>query len=130
MNFYVADTHGLYWYLIASPLLGLNAKKAFDEGKNGNAIIYIPSIVIAELYFLNKKYGEPMDFAVELARLENSPQFQFVSFAAADVRDFTVDAAVPEMHDRIIVGVARRLSAACLTRDAKIIDSQIVKIVW
>ena len=41
MNYYVADTHGLYWYLIASPLLGANAKNAFDEGKNGNAIIYI-----------------------------------------------------------------------------------------
>lgn len=130
MNFYVADTHGLYWYLIASPLLGVNAKKAFDEGKNGNAVIYIPSIVIAELYFLNKKYGERMDFSVEFARLKNSSQFEFVSFAAADVPDFTVDAAVPEMHDRIIVGVARRLSASCLTRDRKIVDSKIVKIVW
>lgn len=130
MNYYVTDTHGLYWYLIASPLLGANAKKAFDEGKNGNAIIYIPAIVVAELYYLNKKLGEAIDFAVEFARLENSSQFEFVSFNAEDVKDFTVDAAVPEMHDRIIVGVAHRLSAGCLTRDAKIIDSKIVKTLW
>ncbi len=130
MNYYVADTHGLYWYLIASPLLGANAKKAFDEGKTGNAIIYIPSIVIAELYFLNEKHGEPINFSVEFTRLKNSSQFEFVSFKAEDVDDFTIDAAVPEMHDRIIVGVARRLSAGCLTRDAKIVDSKIVRIVW
>lgn len=130
MNFYVADTHGLYWYLIASPLLGVNAKKAFDEGKNGNAIIYIPSIVIAELYFLNKKHGEQIDFSVEFARLKNSSQFEFVGFKAEDVDDFTIDDAVPEMHDRIIAGVARRLSAGCLTRDQKIVASKIIKIVW
>lgn len=25
MNFYVSDTHALFWYLINSPLLGANA---------------------------------------------------------------------------------------------------------
>ena len=130
MNYYVADTHDLYWYLINSPLLGANASAAFDEADNGNAIIYIPSIVIAELYFFNKKHGEPIDFSIEFARLKKSSQFKFVSFKADDVDDFTVDAAVPEMHDRIIVGVARRLSAGCLTRDQKIVDSKIVKIIW
>lgn len=130
MNYYVADTHALYWYLTASPLLGANAKNAFDEGKNGNAVIYIPSIVLAELYYLNKKHGELIDFSVEYARLENSSQFEFVGFDAEDILDFAADDAVPEMHDRIIAGVSRRLSAACLTRDSKIIDSKIVKTVW
>lgn len=130
MNYYVADTHALYWYLIASPLLGANAKNAFDEGKSGNAVIYIPSIVLAELYYLNKKQGGLIDFAAEFARLENGSQFEFVGFDAEDVLDFTADDAVPEMHDRIIAGVARRLSAGCLTRDRKIVDSKIVKIVW
>ncbi len=130
MNYYVADTHALYWYLINSPLLGAGASAAFDEADNGNAIIYIPAIALAELYFLNKKFGEKIDFAVEFARLENSSQFEFVGFDAEDVLDFTADDAVSEMHDRIIVGVARRLSAGCLTRDAKIVDSKIVKIIW
>jgi len=58
MNYYVADTHALYWYLINSPLLGAGASAAFDEADNGNALIYIPSIVLAELYFLNKNSAE------------------------------------------------------------------------
>ncbi|MGI8884189.1 MAG: hypothetical protein ACR2IA_08090 [Pyrinomonadaceae bacterium] len=40
------------------------------------------------------------------------------------------DLVVPEMHDRIIVGVARRLSVPCLTCDTKIIASNLVKVVW
>jgi hypothetical protein len=34
------------------------------------------------------------------------------------------------MHDRIIVGVARRLRATCITRDSKIIASGIVPTIW
>ena len=61
MNFYLADTHAVYWYLINSPLLGANASQVFDEADNGNAVIYIPVIVLAELYYLNQKQGQPID---------------------------------------------------------------------
>ena len=37
MNFYVTDTHALFWYLINSPLLGAGASGAFDEADNGQA---------------------------------------------------------------------------------------------
>lgn len=130
MDFYVADTHALFWYLTASPKLGGNAKNAFDDGAKGNAVIYIPSIVAAELFFLNEKLNQPLNFNKEFQRIEQSAQFEFVAFESDDVKDFTKDASVPEMHDRIIVGVARRLSAACLTCDAKIIASNLVKVVW
>jgi predicted nucleic acid-binding protein len=55
MNFYVSDTHVLFWYLINSPALGINARLAFDEADAGQALIYIPAIIIAELYYLNEK---------------------------------------------------------------------------
>jgi len=130
MDFYVADTHALFWYLTASPRLGANAKNAFDEGAKGNAVIYIPAIVLAELFFLNEKINQPLDFNREFQRLEQSSQFEFVAFEAGDVKDFVRNSVVPEMHDRIIVGVARRLSANCLTCDTKIINSNLVKVVW
>ena len=53
-----------------------------------------------------------------------------VEFAPSDVLDFDQDAAVPEMHDRIIIGVARRLGAACLSRDPLIVGSGLASIVW
>ncbi len=130
MNRYVADTHALYWYLIASPNLGASAKAAFDEGKQGQALIYIPSIVLAELYYLNKKYGEPINFAASFDQFQKGSQFVFIPLEASDILDFDAHAAVPEMHDRMVVGVALRLGAPCLTCDTKIIGSRLVTIVW
>ncbi len=127
---YVADTHALFWYLIGSTRLGTDAKDVFDEGVKGNAIIFVPAIVIAELYFLNQKLGKPLDFTDVLNNLRSNSQFSFVSFKAIEALDFETDNAVPEMHDRIIVGVARRKKAACLTIDTKIVSSGLVKVVW
>lgn len=130
MKHYVTDTHSLLWYLTNSPRLSSAASAAFDEADAGGALIYIPAIVIAELYYVIAKLKLPLDFAAELARLRSSAQFEFVSFTADDVLDFSADTAVPEMHDRIIVGVARRLGASCITRDSAITASNLVAVIW
>lgn len=75
MNRYVADTHALFWYLINSPELGSKARLAFDEADDGQAFIYVPAIVIAELFYLNEKKGKPLDFAAKYAALVKSKQF-------------------------------------------------------
>jgi len=51
-------------------------------------------------------------------------------FASGDVLDFDHDAAVPEMHDRIIVGLARRLGASCISRDPLVVSSGLAPVVW
>jgi len=130
VNFYVADTHALFWYFIASPLLGAQARAAFDEGKQGQALIYIPAIVLAELFFLNEKKQRPIDFAATFALLTQSAQFVLLPFEPIDTLRFERDKAVPDIHDRIIVGVARRVNAALLTPDERIIGSGIVAAVW
>lgn len=130
MNCYVADTHTLFWYLTASPRLGLQAKAALDEGARGEATIYVSAIVLAELYYLNEKLERPFDLAAEFERLRRSSPFVFVPFAPEDVLDFDATATVPEMHGRIIVGVARRLNAACLSVDLAITASKLVPVIW
>lgn len=130
VNRYVADTHALFWYLTASSRLGLQARRALDEGTQGQAVIYVPVIVLAELYFLNEKSDRPLDFSVEYIRLRQSGQLVFVPFMPEDVLDFDGDANVPEMHDRVIVGVARRMNAVCLSRDPQIVQSSLVTTIW
>lgn len=120
MTPYVADTHALFWYLTSSPRLGDAAKAAFEEAARGEAVVLIPSIVIAELYYLNEKAGSPIDFADEYRRLASAGQFTFIPLTADDVAEFDRDRAVAEMHDRIIVGVARRHACPCITRDAQV----------
>lgn len=130
MKQYVADTHALFWYLIASPRLGAQAKAAFDEGAAGAAIIHIPVIVLAELYYLNEKAGRPLQFVAEYQRLQETGQFTLLPFLPEDVLDFDCDVTIPEMHDRMIVGAARRLGATCLSCDARILAAGIVPTQW
>ena len=130
MNRYVADTHALFWYLINSPELGSKARIAFDEADNGQAFIYVPAIVIAELFYLNEKKGKPLDFAAKYAALVKSKQFVLLSFYPNHVLDFDACSIIQEMHDRIMVGAARRMNAKLLTRDKEITKSSLVTIVW
>lgn len=130
MNRYVTDTHALYWYLINSPRLSAKANAVFDEADNGQALLYVPAIVIAELFYLNQKLGQPLDFAATFLQLQQSPQLVLLPFEPADVLDFDAHAAVPEMHDCIIVGAALRLGVPCLTHDGQIVKSGLATVVW
>ena len=130
MNRYVIDTHALFWYLTGSPRLSVAAKAVFEVGIAQTAILVIPVIVLAELYYLNEKAGRPLDFAKEYARIENSSQFEILSLHAQDVVDFAKDTSIVEMHDRMIAGVARRLNAACVSRDRNITASTQIKVIW
>jgi PIN domain nuclease of toxin-antitoxin system len=130
VNLYVADTHALYWYLTDSPRLGPGADRAFDEADQGAALVYVPAIVLAELYYMNVKLGRPLDFLSALQGLQQSRQFGLLPFLPEETADLDADQAVPEMHDRIIVGVARRLNAPLLTRDVQITQSGVVTTIW
>jgi predicted nucleic acid-binding protein len=130
MNHYVGDAHALFWYLTASPRLGAAASAAFAEADAGNARIHVHAIVLAELFYLNEKLGRPVDFEATYARLSAAPQFVLHPLWPEDVPEFSKDAAVPEMHDRMIVGLARRLGHACITRDAEITNCGLVSVIW
>jgi PIN domain nuclease of toxin-antitoxin system len=130
LKLYVADTHTLFWYFTASSSLGSKALGAFDEAKDGHALIYVPAIVLAELYFLNEKKNRPIDYSATFALLVQSAQFVLLPFEPSDTLDFDTDKAISDIHDRIIVGVARRLNATLLTRDAQMVASGVVDTVW
>jgi predicted nucleic acid-binding protein len=130
VNLYVADTHTLFWYFIASPSLGAQAHAAFNEAKQGQALIYIPAIVLAELYFLNEKRNRPIEYSATFALLAQSAQFVLLPFEPIDTLDFDQDKAVSDIHDRMIVGIARRVRATLLTRDEQIVKSGVVTTIW
>lgn len=130
MNLYVADTHTLFWYFTASPALGAQAHAAFDEAKHGEALVYIPAIVLAELYFLNEKKDRAIDYSATFALLVQSAQFVLLPFEPIDTLDFDHDKVVSDIRDRIIVGVARRLGAKLLTRDEQIVKNRVVATIW
>jgi PIN domain nuclease of toxin-antitoxin system len=127
---YVADAHTLAWYLSQSQKLSHPALEIFRAAERGETTIVISAIVIAELFYLNQKAAVFDDFATTYRDMKAKAFFQFADFSPDDVLDFDQDAAVSEMHDRIIVGLARRLGAPLLTTDRQITAAQVVEVVW
>ncbi|MEO6061767.1 MAG: PIN domain-containing protein [Thermoflexales bacterium] len=130
MKAYVIDTHALYWYLAASPLLSARAKAAMDAAAAGKARLYVSAIVLAELFYLNAKHKGDLDVPGLVAELKSASQVSLVPLRAEDVAEFDLDADVPEMHDRIVTGLARRMKAGLITVARKIAECGNVEIVW
>lgn len=127
---YVVDTHALIWYLINDQKLGEQAAEIFAAAERGETEIVISAIAIAEMYYANKKNRWFANFDDMYRRLKTKPYFRLVDFRADHVLEFGHDALVPEMHDRIIAGLARRLNAPLLTVDPLIKAANSVRIVW
>ncbi|MDY0004321.1 MAG: type II toxin-antitoxin system VapC family toxin [Polyangia bacterium] len=130
MSRYVADTHAIFWYLSGSPKLGERARKIFAEAESGKAEIFIPTIVLAELFFLHEKLGLSASFREDFLLISGSAQFSLLPMMPEHVLGFEALKDVPEMHDRIIVEVALRLRASLITRDGLIRRSGLVETVW
>ena len=109
MSDYVADTHALYWYLTGDAKLGTNAQSAFQQAEQGQGTIHVPSIVVAEMYYLMAKQGQTHLFAGVYQRLSVAAHIRFLDFRAEDILEFDALIAIPEMHNRIIAGDAHRL---------------------
>ena len=127
---YVLDTHALIWYLTNDRKLGSQAAAVFAAAERGETRLIISAIVVAEMYYANKKNNWFADFSTTYRGLRAKPYFRFVHFKADHVLDFDRDATVPEMHDRIIAGLAERIGAPLLTSDPLIGAAGIVTIVW
>jgi PIN domain nuclease of toxin-antitoxin system len=54
---YVVDTHALIWYLVDALKLGAQAAEVFSEAERGKTRLIVSAIVVAEMYYANRKHG-------------------------------------------------------------------------
>jgi len=127
---FVPDTHALFFYLTDDSKLKAGAKAVFDRFDKGEVTLFVPWIVIAELFWLSRKLASSMDFDAEFQKLRNHKQIMFIGLDAEQVINFPKLCKVTEMHDRIIVGVAYKFGIPLITRDQNIKDSDYVVIIW
>jgi PIN domain nuclease of toxin-antitoxin system len=127
---YVVDTHALIWYLQGSHRLGPQAHAVFQAAELGQTRILVSAIVLAEMYYVNQKHGIFSDFPTTYRDIVRQPYFRLVPFVSDDVLDFSRDDDVPEMHDRMIAGLARRLNAPIITVDSAIAQSSGIVTIW
>lgn len=125
--FYVVDTHPLIWYLAEK--LPKNVDDIFRASEIGDDVIFVPTIVLAECYYLSKKKKIEINFENILGMIERSSNFLATPFNMDIIKLFpNID--IEEVHDKIIVSTAKLLNATLITKDKKIRDSKIVETIW
>lgn len=105
------------------------ADAAFRLVEAGAAIAVIPSIVIAEIFYLLKKKGHNFDVANLINTIDESPSFKLSELGREQlIKLDRVD--IPEMHDRLIAIEALINEAAIITKDSELINCDLVKTIW
>jgi PIN domain nuclease of toxin-antitoxin system len=129
MNF-ITDTHALIWWFTDSPRLSSRASETFEECENGDNIIFIPSIVIAEALSIFDKKRVSFDFKKLLKQINDSEHFVIIPLdfpilpKMVDLKD------IPELHDKIIASTAKHLNLPIITKDAILQGIPHIKTIW
>ncbi len=129
----VTDTHGLIWYLEDDPRLGPDAGRAFDDCDAGRGVIYVPTICLVEIVYLQEKGRIPKDMKDRFnARLRSGR----TSLVVADLTAAVVDALdrvprdeVPDLPDRVVVATALHLGVPVISKD-RTIQLSSVPAIW
>jgi PIN domain nuclease of toxin-antitoxin system len=130
---FVTDTHGLVWYLEDSPLLGAQARQAFDDCDRGDCFIYVPTICLVEIIYLQEKGRIApqllLQFYTELTKGYTGILLANLTMevTAALAKIPRID--VPDMPDRIIAATALHLGHPLISRDRRIQLSS-VNTIW
>ncbi|MEH1831175.1 MAG: type II toxin-antitoxin system VapC family toxin [Nostoc sp.] len=133
MSNLVTDTHALIWYLEDSTRLSPAANQAFEECERGEIVIYIPTICLVEIVYLQEKGRISADMKSQLDTVLIAGTSGMI---LANLTDEVVTAlatitrdSVPDMPDRIIAATAKYLGLPLISRDTRMPLSG-VGIIW
>lgn len=112
----VIDTHVLFWYLIPNKKLIPEVLEILDKSDQ----IFIPTIVILELFYTMMKLKIVNQFGGLLRTIKTSRQYTIVALDS-EVAEVVVElGGLLEMHDNIIVATAKSLDLPLVTKDETI----------
>lgn len=129
----VTDTHSLIWFLEDDPRLSPRASQVFDACDAGQGVIYVPTICLVEILYLQEKGRIPADLKTKLdtyLRRSDSP------FIPVDLTTAVVEAMahvprdqVPDLPDRVIAATALHLGVPVISKDGEI-QLATVETIW
>ncbi|HBI24584.1 MAG: hypothetical protein A2Y48_05685 [Nitrospirae bacterium RIFCSPLOW2_12_42_9] len=126
---YVTDTHSLVWYFTEDPRLSLKALEAFQSSET-EGIVYVPTVVLAEIMFISKKGRVTLSFENTLKKIEESGNFLITPLDEDILRVADKIENNLEMHDRLIVATAKHYESILITKDINIINSKLITTIW
>jgi PIN domain nuclease of toxin-antitoxin system len=129
---YVTDTHPLVYHAQSNPRrLGRKARQLFLDADEGKTIIYVPAIVLWEVW-MRVKDGDfilPTRFDHWCRGLEASSGFA-VAPLGWQVIDESRRFPFKDPFDCLIAGTAALLTMPLITKDTEIEDSKLVDTIW
>lgn len=126
---YICDTHALIFYMTNKLPEKLNS--IFSDVENQKAVVYVPSIVIAETLHLIRRGKIDIDVKDMFSRLEKSSNyFVIVPLDTAILKLLPEIKKVSELHDKIIIATALLYKSVLITRDKEIVKSKHVETLW
>lgn len=133
MNLAVTDTHALIWYATgAARKLGKGARAVFERADRGQAVIYVPTLVLVELAEAMRRGVLRADegFTRWSQALLTSGRFVAADLTAAVVREAEGLYSIPERGDRLIAATAVHLGCPLLTKDPDITRIPGITTIW
>ena len=130
---FVTDTHALVWHLFNPARLGPKATAAFREVQQGQALLIVPLVVIAETAMVVEKgrvSATTDQFRAVIAQMQNSANYQIRSLTLPLVLAAIQLTQLADIFDRLIVAETQAVGAKLITVDSEISGSGIVPVVW
>ena len=131
---FVTDTHALIWHLYSPSRLGAAARDAFSHADDGEAVVHIPAVVLAEVLMVVQR-GRLAGVTIEqlmphLDAIRGSRNFLLSTLNPETVIGSHTLTAIPDIFDRLIVAEAIERRIPLLSRDGVIKASGLVPLVW
>ena len=128
---YVLDTHTLIWWVSSDSRLSASAKIAIESARAAGDEIIVSSITSWEIAMLLNKGRLQLTMDVD-SWISTISQIENVRFYAVDNKVMIESTRLPgDFHkdptDRLIVALARVMSATLITADEKILNYPYVK---
>jgi PIN domain nuclease of toxin-antitoxin system len=121
---FVTDTHALVWYLRGDTRLGSQASEAFASCDSGEATIWLPTICLVEMVYVEEKARIPPGTRRAFHAAVNAGETGFaIAALTAQIAESLASvprADVPELPDRIIAATAMHLGVPLITRDQEL----------
>jgi len=127
---YVIDTHAFYWYLQNPKKLSPAADAVFRLAEAGGAIIVVPAIVVAEIFYAAKKQNRNLSLARLLNDIDETAGYILSPLARKQLEELDELHDISEMHDRLIAAEALVQEAIVLSKDPVLANCSSITTVW
>jgi predicted nucleic acid-binding protein len=126
---YVIDTMAIILKL-EKRKLPEKIKTIFNSVENGESGLIIPVMVLLEIGYLSEKKRIDIDLVDVYGYCNQYPGVRIKEISVETIKNTFKISDIPELHDRIIAGVAFELGLELITNDPIIGNSNYIKTIW